>query len=270
MCLIGRKASAGRRLRTALTMIILLKNWRRVTLGWLRAHAAPLIFRSGLIVEGGEGEDALQGFDSVFRDRDYSRFVEEPESGQLVDIGANIGALSLDWLTRKPRVTVHVYEPNPRTFAVLQRNVLLNRLADRAHLYDEGVWSGAETLLLHQDRASSVATTAFPDREADGEPFQVKTVGLDEVVGRCPPDQRIKLLKIDTEGAEAEILEGAAPATLARVDQCVLEYHDFRVPGALHRCRKVLESNGFHCVVRPTSAGGGLLYAVRRKASPSE
>ena len=268
MSLAGGKVRATRRLRTALAMVFCLKNWPRVALGWLRAHPAPLIFRSGLILEGGEGEDALQGFESVFRDRDYRRFVEEPESGQLVDIGANIGALTLDWLTRKPRVTVHAYEPNPRTFAVLQRNVLLNRRADRAHLYDEGVWSGAETLLLHQDRASSVATTAFPDREAVGEPFQVKTVGLDEVVGRCPADQRIKLLKIDTEGAEAEILEGAAPATLARVDQCVLEYHDFRVPGALARCRKVLESNGFHCIARPTGAAGGLLYGLRRKASP--
>jgi FkbM family methyltransferase len=257
--------TVAQRLRTALTMIFLLKNWRRVAIGWLRAMPTMLIFRNGLAIEGGQGEDALQGFDSVFRDRDYRRFVEEPESGQLVDIGANIGALSLDWLQRRPNVTVHAYEPNPQTFQVLQKNVRLNGFAGRVHLYNEAVWRGKGTLTLHRDRASSVATTAFPDREAVRDPFVVKTLGLDEIVGRCPADQPIKLLKIDTEGAEAEILEGAAPGTLARVDQCILEYHDFRVPGALARCRKVMESNGFHCVARPTSAGGGMLYAVRRQ-----
>lgn len=244
-------------------MVLCLKNWHRVAFGWLRANPTPLIFRSGLIIEGSEGEDALQGFDSVFRDRDYRRFVEEPESGQLVDIGANIGALSLDWLRRRPTVTVHAYEPNPRTFSALQKNVRLNGFAGRVHLYNEAVWSGEGTLTLHRDRASSVATTAFPDREAVGDPFVVETVGLDEVIGRCPANPRIKLLKIDTEGAEAEILEGAAPGTLARVDQCILEYHDFRVPGALARCRKVLESNGFRCVVQPVGALQGMLYAVR-------
>jgi FkbM family methyltransferase len=263
MSLVDGKVSAARRLRTALAMVFCLKNWHRVALGWLRAHPAPLIFRSGLILEGGEGEDALQGFDSVFRDRAYRRFVAEPLSGHLIDIGANIGTLSLDWLQRRPKVTVHAYEPNPRTFLALQKNVRLNGFAVRVHLHNEAVWSGEGTLTLHRDRASSVATTAFPDREAVGDPFVVETVGLDEVIGRCPADQRIKLLKIDTEGAEAEILEGAAPGTLARIDQCILEYHDFRVPGALARCRKMLESNGFRCVVQSIGALHGMLYAVR-------
>lgn len=244
-------------------MIFRLKNWRTVALGWIQGDPAPLVFRSGLVLDGGEGENALQGFEAVFRDRDYRRYIEEPESGQLIDIGANIGALSLDWLQRRPEVMVHAYEPNPQTFQVLQKNVRLNGCAGRVHLHNEAVWSGEGTLTLHRDRASSVATTAFPDRQAVGDPFVVETVGLDEVIGRCPGDQRIKLLKIDTEGAEAEILEGAGPGTLARVDQCILEYHDFRVPGALARCRKVLESNGFRCVVQPVGALQGMLYAVR-------
>jgi hypothetical protein len=36
---------------------------------------------------------------------------------------------------------------------------------------------------------------------------------------------RIDLLKLDCEGGEYTILEGAAPATLARVERLCLEYH---------------------------------------------
>lgn len=252
-------------LRMAAVLVLLLRNWYEVALGWLRPRpeGPALLFRRRLVIQGGLNEDALQGFDSVFRNRDYRRCIKEPESGELIDLGANIGALSLDWLSRKPEVKVHAYEPNPRTFAVLRNNIDLNHFGYRAHLYNEAIWRSSGTLLLHRDRKSSVATTAFPISTPVAEPFQVKTVGLDEVVGRCAGGQQISLLKIDVEGAEADILEGASRATLARIEQCILEYHEFRVPGVLKRCRAVLERNVFVCTTRPTSGGVGLLYAIR-------
>jgi len=260
--------TALHRAYTAVTLIFLIRNWYEVALGWLRRkeEGPNLVFRRGMTIGGALHEDALQGFDSVFRNRDYRRFIQEPQAGELIDIGANIGALSLDWLSRKPGVRVHAYEPNPRTFAVLKRNIDQNGVGDRAYLYNEAVWNAPGTLLLHHDRESSVATTAFPISKPVAEAFSVKSVGLDEVVGRCVPGMKIGLVKIDVEGAEAEILEGSAGATLARINQIVLEYHDFRVPGTLARCRRVLEDNGFFCSTRPSGEECGLLYAIKKSS----
>jgi FkbM family methyltransferase len=145
-------------------------------------------------------------------------------------------------------------------FEVLKENVVANGFYKRVRLSNEAVWRSSGTLALL--RVSSLATTAFASSASDGETFSSKAVGLDEVVGRCARNVPA-LVKIDTEGAEAEILEGASNASLARIAQLVIEYHDFRVPGSLSRCQSVLASNGFRCIVRPTGVAVGLLYALR-------
>lgn len=255
-------AKALRNLRTAAALVRQVRNWREVCLCWLRNDTGPpLVFRRGLVIQGGLKEHPLQGFDSVFRDHDYRQHLKEPDAGELVDIGANIGALSLDWLSRNPGVKVHAYEPSPGAFEVLRVNLMTNCFYDRARIYNEGVWRSPGT--LEMVRVSSVATTAFAGSGSGGQRFSTKTVGLDEVVGRCEQTEPLALVKIDTEGAEAEILEGASEATLARIKQFVIEYHDFLVPGSLARCQRVLATNDFRFIVRPTGGAVGLLYAAR-------
>jgi hypothetical protein len=48
------------------------------------------------------------------------------------------------------------------------------------------------------------------------------------------------LLKIDTERAEADILEGTPADFLGAVRNAIVEYHDSIVRGALARCQRVL------------------------------
>ena len=264
MTLTNHARKASRHVRTAVALMRHVRNWREVCLSWshTRDPGPPLVFRRGFVIQGSLQERSLQGFDSVFRDHHYSFHLHEPDVGEFIDIGANIGALSLDWLSRKPAVKVHAYEPSPGAFEVLNENVIANGFRERARLYNEGVWRSSGTVELL--RISSTAATAFAARGSTGETFLAKTVGLDEVVGRCTQTEPLALVKIDTEGAEAEILEGASHATLARIQQFIIEYHDFRVPGSLERCAKVLANNGFQCIVRPTGGAVGLLYAVRR------
>ena len=263
MALTDHAMKASCHVRTAVALMLHVKNWREVCLSWLGASDTrpPLMFRRGFVIDGGMHEHSLQGFDSVFRDRHYSWHLKEPEGGQLIDIGANIGTLLLDWLSRKSGVRVHAYEPSVAAFEVLTKNVMTNGFRDRAQLYNEGVWRSAGTVLLR--RISSTATTAFAPSRSSGETFSVNTVGLDEVVGRCSQTEPVALVKIDTEGAEAEILEGARLETLERIQQFIIEYHDFRVPGSLVRCKKVLTDNGFQCMVRSTGWAVGLLHAFR-------
>ena len=182
--------------------------------------------------------------------------------GVLVDLGANIGAVTLDWANRLPGRQIHAYEPNPATNRTLRVNVSANALASRVTVHGEfvGCARGERTLWANP---SSALSTGYGEEtpSAGSAAIRVRTIDLDEVVKRG--GQPVALLKIDTEGAEADILEGAAEETLARVRQLVLEYHNQLCPDARGRCLRVLGRAGFRCRIRPANAHQGLLYARR-------
>jgi hypothetical protein len=96
------------------------------------------------------------------------------------------------------------------------------------------------------------------------------TISFNEVVARCACP--VELVKIDAEGAEADILEAASTSVIRRVRQVVLEYHDPLVPGSLARCERVLVGAGFHSLARsdPSRPGLGILYAARESSDISQ
>ena len=200
-------------------------------------------------------------FAEVFLLKAYRQFIKEPQHGVMVDIGANIGVVSLDWASRLPHVRIHAYEPHPATFAVLSENVAANHLDPRMTIRQQAVCRQAGTLTLRSVAEGSMSTTAYNSSNETVDEFTVSTVSLDEVIERCAADGPVRLVKIDTEGAEADILEGARRETLGAIEQFVLEYHNFLCPDALARCEHVLTGAGFKCVVRPIKPGLGILYA---------
>jgi FkbM family methyltransferase len=253
-------------LRTLTSTMVQLKNWREA---WppLRYHGAKteshaLIFRRGLILRYRPEDVALDQYVEVFRNKIYRQYIREPQRGVMVDIGANIGTVALDWATRLPHIRVHAYEPHPGTFAMLAENVAANQLLERVTCHQKAVGREAGMLTFHT-AGISVLTTAYKDRtqNATGE-FTASAVSLDEVIERCAQDGSVGMVKIDTEGAEADILEGAQPQTLKAVRQFVIEYHEHLGDHALARCERVLSHAGFRCITRPLALNLGLLYAV--------
>ena len=108
----------------------------------------------------------------------------------------------------------------------------------------------------------SVLGTAYGDAppRPEADRIEVSVVGLDEVATRVG-NRPIDLLKIDAEGAEADILEGASADTLARIRSIVLEYHDDLVPDAKDRCLRVLRAANFHARSESLTATLGLIHA---------
>jgi FkbM family methyltransferase len=274
-------------LRTLTSIVAQVDNWREV---WpcYRARGntgdlPALHFRQGLAIRHRPVDCMYSQFDEVFLQKVYRQFVKEPRDGVMVDIGANIGVVSLDWASRLPHVRIHAYEPHPATFAVLSENVAANHLEPRITIRQQAVGRQAGTLTLRSMAEGSTLTTAYENSRDEAstasagvgsfcpqagqwwgtiaDKFTVSTVSLDEVIERCAEDVTVRLVKIDTEGAEADILEGARRATLGAIEQFVLEYHDIFCPDALARCERVLTDAGFKYVVRPLAPGLGMLYA---------
>ena len=78
----------------------------------------------------------------------------------LVDIGANIGSVTLDLAWRDPNLKVDAYEPNPLTFDTLTRNVRENGLESRVRTFRDAVTSQNGEVLLWSGESSVLSSVS--------------------------------------------------------------------------------------------------------------
>lgn len=133
----------------------------------------------------------------------------------LYDIGANIGAYSLIAAAIQPKADVVAFEPAYHTHAALCDNVVLNELSER--ITPLPVTLGRRTELgrfRHSRLAAGAAQHDSRSREHEPstEPVYDQPVlvfALDDVIRQfeLPPPTHVKL---DVDGAEADVLAGAA------------------------------------------------------------
>ena len=124
-----------------------------------------------------------------------------------VDVGAHVGNHTVYFASVLALRTV-AFEPNPVSFQHLTTNVANNDVVDRCVLHQTAVGSAsARGRLLSGSSGNSGMARIEIDPAGE-----VKIVTLDATVLSEP---RIDILKIDVEGAELDVLKGAAK-TLAR------------------------------------------------------
>lgn len=149
----------------------------------------------------------------TLRNTEREVFLRAIRPGMTVfDIGANVGDYTrLFSVLVGPRGAVHAFEPIPQTHDILTRavsdraNVRVHHVAvgDGAATRDMTVVAGdfGQASLAPQDHSDEPAA-------ASRETFQVRVVTLDDFMASSsipPPD----LIKIDVEGAERMVLDGA-------------------------------------------------------------
>lgn len=120
--------------------------------------------------------------------------------GLCLDIGANIGNHALCFAPHFAQVLA--FEPNPRTFALLQLNATL---APNVRAFNIGLSDAAGTATLSVPADNIGMATLQPG--APGAAVACTLQRLDELPGL--EGRRVALLKIDVEGHEAAALRGA-------------------------------------------------------------
>jgi FkbM family methyltransferase len=122
----------------------------------------------------------------------------------VVDVGAHIGYFAL--VAAKYSGHVHAFEASPTTCAYLLRNLELNpNLAARITSHVVGLSSCSATLPLYRPTAQPDTASLKP---LDGPEHIVERVTVD-TLDNCLSDATVSFLKIDVEGAECDVLEGA-------------------------------------------------------------
>ena len=153
------------------------------------------------------------------------------QSFTFVDVGANIGEMMVP-MSAHPKCAVAIaFEPNPVVADVLRRNLVLNGL--RGAVFDTLVGDGTEQPYVVNERSSPESGI---QRGATGVPL-TRTVRLDDtlnVAGDC-------VLLIDVEGAELQVMQGAADFIRTNRPLIIFEYH--------HATRKVFSLDDVRAVI---------------------
>lgn len=139
-----------------------------------------------------------------------------PEDGVVLDVGANIGLSVLALAPLLPRGRILAVEPSPRSAAALRRTLALNGLEERVTVAAVALGAAAGEAEFH-DAAHSAGAHLLDPGTLGGEALprlRVPVETVDGLVARHGLD-RLDFVKIDVEGFETEVLDGAR-AALAR------------------------------------------------------
>lgn len=142
------------------------------------------------------------------------RFKTSNPRPRIIDCGSNIGISVIDFKTAHPEARITAFEPDPKLFAALQKNVAVFGFAD-VELRQQAVWIRNETLSFHQEGGASGRIAQADDDRL----VQVQAIRLRDLL-----NEPVDFLKIDVEGAEIELLEDLRDR-LNNVDALFVEYH---------------------------------------------
>lgn len=218
-----RRPAAGRSRRGVRAIIVLLVS---AVFALLATHGGELYRRARFAATG---EILIEGIALKFAPND--EFTElllengpwEPQETRLlisllrpgdtfIDIGAYVGYYALLAARRVgPTGRVIAFEPAPKNFDTLRRNVRLNRLKN-VTLERKAVADKPKTLRLFLDDLYGMNHT-IADQGEDRRYINVEAIPLDDYLATV--DFSVDLVKIDAEGAEGVIL-GGMKRTLAR------------------------------------------------------
>lgn len=146
---------------------------------------------------------------SVYKEPETVAWIENESThgGILYDVGANIGAYSL--IGAACGLEVFAFEPAPQNYAALHENISLNNFDGKITAIP--IILGAESMLhmySFSDYSRGATEGFFSTQEEKGVRKNMLVETLDNVIseyGLPAPS----LLKIDVDGGEVEVLQGA-------------------------------------------------------------
>lgn len=166
-----------------------------------RYRGCPMLVRANEDV----GQLIIAG---IYETEDLGHLLENVQDRDVfVDVGANTGLFSLLCAHRFSSVDIHAFEPVPLNACLFESSIHLNGFENiTLNRSCVGSSEGETELSLASDSAySSIIATG---RKPVVRRLRTRTITLDSYASRAGL-RRIDILKVDVEGAEKLVLEGA-------------------------------------------------------------
>ncbi|HXH40014.1 MAG TPA: FkbM family methyltransferase [Thermoanaerobaculia bacterium] len=146
--------------------------------------------------------------------------------GVVLNVGANTGYYALLAAARAgDQGCVHAFEIQPSMISILRRNIARNGLEAVVTVVEAGCFSSACEAVIEGHGDPGSARIAFA-----GTGIRVPLITLDQYAATAPLE-RVDVILIDTEGADFEILKGAAGLLAAHHPAVIAEVHHLEAFG---------------------------------------
>jgi FkbM family methyltransferase len=190
----------------------------------------PTAGGSRMRVDSRDGFGRVLAATGVWHPPVTATFVNVLSAGDVcVDVGAHLGYFTL-LAARLVGPDGHVYalEPSPRTYSELIGNLDLNDVSNVTALRVAGGDRAGEAVLDDHPGGHSLRSAVVADAAATASATRVPVRQVASVV-RPSDARRVRLVKIDVEGYEVEVLRGLEPLLEERVRPAiVVELHPAR------------------------------------------
>ena len=176
----------------------------------------PLICRSN------SSDSAV--FFQIFLENEYSCLRDISDVNWVIDCGANVGYSSVYFLNCFPNCKVIAIEPDEENFRVLKEN--LEPYKDRAKAIKSAIWSDKVGLKISEicdgdgREWSRQVRACQPEESPEIEAIDLNTLIEEEQI------DRVSILKMDIEGAEAVVFAENYESWLKNVENIAIELHD--------------------------------------------
>lgn len=162
--------------------------------------------------------------------------------GLYVDVGAHIGLTILNVLYKLPETSVVAFEAGPHQRSYLIKTVKANALEQQVSVqpYALSNREGTVNFYVHNHRHTSGDGFLDTGRAGSTRTITVNTITLDSWwhSNDCPP---IKVIKIDTEGAELWVLEGGERCITQERPTLIIEINPENLKPFPHSAHSLLQ-----------------------------
>lgn len=202
--------------------------WTGILLQWprrLRGRRVILLLNRALrdvVIQGAYRRlFHLQCYDDLgHTDHEFEKDIKEwfdVSGGAFIDIGANIGRYTVG--LAENFTNVYAFEPVRETFMTLEKNIRLNGLGNVTAM-QIGLWSCCDEKDIHIGLQSGLSSIVLTLPHSHTRKIIVNP--LDKIVESLDIHD-VALVKIDAEGAEAEIIDGMERLLLRDSPRVIVE-----------------------------------------------
>lgn len=220
-------------------IILKIRNWPIFLLNYIGVLNTSNLYklRNNLKIRTGFGIDTATILVTLVNN-DYGL---PDENSIIIDIGANIGAYSINCAKEIKKCKIYAFEPEENNYKILLENIKLNNfdskiISEKTAIYDK---NGKDKLYI---------STYSPFHSMESKSYKkfqiVKKESLDDIFEKYDIN-RCDLLKIDCEGSEYKIIKCAKKNSLNKIQEIRMEYHDIDEIDNICNLIKYLSANGF-------------------------
>ena len=175
-------------------------------------------------------------------------FHTDKQKPYILDVGAHIGLATLYFKHLYPDAEIVAFEPNPKYFKLLQKNIRQNALTD-VQLHQAAVsQKEGEITFYHTENNSGWDASVIESMAPPPNPQSiiVQSVKLSHYI-----NQTVDFLKLDIEGAETHVLE-EIESQLQYIHQINIEYHhlDKNQANQVAKIINILQNQGYKIKIR--------------------